>query len=125
LTPDGHKAPVDEPRRFEPGQIPAGSAVRLMAPAEPVLGIAEGIETACAAMRLFGTPTWAALNAVLLEKFEPPPGVAELVIYADNDGNGRGQQAAETLGARLKIKTDIHIPDQVDTDWNDVLQGAR
>lgn len=124
LTPDGQKAPVDEPRRFEPGKIPAGSAVRLVPSAGPLLGVAEGIETACAAMRVFGIPTWACLNAVLLEKFEPPPCIAELVIFADNDSNWRGQEAAETLAVRLDIKTKIQIPDQVDTDWNDVLRGA-
>jgi putative DNA primase/helicase len=125
LTADGQKAHVAKPRRFEPGKIPGGSAVRLVPSVGRVLGVAEGIETACAAMRLFGVPTWSCLNAVLLEKFEPPPGVAELVIFGDNDANARGQQAAETLAVRLNIKVAIRIPDQADTDWNDVLRGSR
>jgi putative DNA primase/helicase len=126
LTSDGNKAPVEEPRRFAPAKIPDGAAVRL-APYRGTLGIAEGIETAFAAMALFGIPCWAALNAGLLEKFQPPAGVNHLVIYGDNDAHQRGQRAAWALAARLKIKTDIYIPDQVDTDWNDVLmnRGAR
>jgi putative DNA primase/helicase len=45
ITLDGRKAPVDTPRRFMPGIIAKGAAVRL-APAIDTLGIAEGIETA-------------------------------------------------------------------------------
>ena len=126
ITPDGHKAPVAEPRIFAPGKIPDGAAVRLAAH-NGVLGVAEGIETAFAVTALFGTPCWAAINAGLLEKFQPPPDVVRLVIYGDNDAHQVGQRAAWTLAARLRIKVDIRIPDETDTDWNDLLMtgGAR
>lgn len=120
LTPDGYKAPVAKPRMFAPAGIPDGSAVRLAAH-RGVIGIAEGIETAFAAMALFGVPCWAALNAGGLEKFQPPADVEHLMIYGDNDENQVGQRAAWALAARLKIKVDVRIPDAVDTDWNDVL----
>jgi putative DNA primase/helicase len=123
LTHDGRKAAVEEPRRFASGSIARGAAVRLAA-YNGTLGIAEGIETAFAAMRLFGIPCWAALNASLLENFQPPPDVNHLIIYGDNDAHQRGQRASWTLAARLKIKVDIKIPDQTDTDWNDVLTSG-
>jgi putative DNA primase/helicase len=126
ITQDGRKAPVDEPRRFACGTIPDGAAVRLAAH-NGVLGVAEGIETAFAVMRLFGIPCWAALNAGMLEKFQPPENVNNLIIYGDNDAHQRGQRAAWSLAARMQIRVEVNIPDQVDTDWNDVLMagGAR
>jgi putative DNA primase/helicase len=125
ITTAGGKAAVDGPRKLAPGTIPAGSAVRLAAHGS-VLGIGEGIETALAAMTLFGTPCWAALNAGMLEKFEPPPAANHLVIYADNDSNQVGQRAAWALAAKVSntIKVDVAIPDEPDTDWNDVLIGG-
>jgi putative DNA primase/helicase len=127
LATDGGKAPVDEPRKFACGTIPAGAAVRLSTH-KSVLGVAEGLETAFAAMQLFGTPCWAALNAGMLEKFQPPTPVEHMVIYADNDANQVGQRAAWALATKLSttVKVDVVIPDQPDTDWNDVLmKGAK
>jgi putative DNA primase/helicase len=126
LTTDGTKAPVEKVRMFAPGSLPASWAVRLAAP-EPVLGVAEGLETAFAAMRMFGIPTWSALNADGVEKFEPPVETQRLIIFGDNDENGRGQRAAYTLAARLSghVEVEIRIPDKSDTDWNDVLLGRN
>jgi putative DNA primase/helicase len=122
ITIDGRKAPVEKVRMFCPGAVPAGGAVRLT-PLAPVLGIAEGIETALAASAMFQIPTWAALNAGGVERFVPPADVERLVIFADNDQNGVGQRAAYALAARLagKVQVDVRIPDRADTDWNDVL----
>jgi putative DNA primase/helicase len=122
LTADGRKAPVDKVRMFCAGTVPPGSAVRLSPPAS-TMGIAEGIETALAAARLFAMPVWAALCDRGVETFEPPPGTERLLAFGDNDGNGAGQRAAYALAARLstKMKVDVSIPDQPDTDWNDVL----
>ena len=49
LIPDGHKAPVPDPKKLMgyPGGRLVGGAIRLFAPG-PTLGIAEGIETALA-----------------------------------------------------------------------------
>jgi putative DNA primase/helicase len=122
LTSDGKKAAVDKVRMFCAGNVPAGGAVRLTPPAE-VLGIAEGIETAFAAAVMFGIPTWAALNAGGLEKFEPPTETKRLLIFGDNDVNGVGQRAAYALASRMSGRIDVEprIPVQADTDWNDVL----
>jgi putative DNA primase/helicase len=55
LTRDGRKAGVPQPRKMMPGSLPKGSAIGLAPPAGR-LGIAEGIETALAAMKLFQVP---------------------------------------------------------------------
>jgi putative DNA primase/helicase len=122
LTADGTKAAVDKVRMLCPGSLPASWAVRL-APAEPVMGVAEGIETALAAMKLFGIPTWSALNADGVEKFDPPVDTKRLIIFGDNDENGRGQRAAYTLAARIsgQVEVEIRIPEKSDTDWNNYL----
>lgn len=128
LTPDGEKAPVAQPRKIMPGQIPDGSAIRLAAPTD-VLGIAEGIETAFAASSLFRMPCWAAINAPILSKWFPPPGIKKVVVFADNDANYAGQHAAFQLANRLtvkmKVEAEVYIPDCVGHDWNDVLMARR
>jgi len=95
-------------------------------PAQRVLGVAEGVETALAAANIFGIATWAALNDGGVERFEPPAEVERLVIFADNDANGAGQRAAYALAARLsgRLEVDVKIPEKPDTDWNDVLQAS-
>jgi putative DNA primase/helicase len=122
ITIDGKKAAVDKVRMFCPGPRPAGGAVRLSSP-DDVLGVAEGIETALAAIKLFGVPTWAALDAGGVEIFEPPAGIRRLVIFGDNDEHGAGQRAAYALAARLsaQIEIEVRIPEKSGTDWNDRL----
>jgi putative DNA primase/helicase len=123
LTADGRKAPVDKPRKLY-SAMAKGSAIRL-APVGARLGVAEGIETALAAAKLFNAPTWATISAGMLETFEPPSTVSEVVIFGDNDANHVGQRAAHALAARLAghVRVDVKIPDLVDTDWNDVWLG--
>jgi putative DNA primase/helicase len=125
LTSGGTKAPVDKVRMFCPGKVPPGGAVRLT-PAASTMGVAEGIETSLAAIKLFGIPTWAALNDGGVEKFEPPTAVEHLVIFGDNDTNGVGQKAAYGLASRLApmMHVEVRIPDLEGSDWNDVLLNA-
>jgi len=122
LTATGAKAPVEKVRMFCAGKVPPGSAVRL-APAQPVMGVAEGIETALAATKMFGVPVWAALSDVGVEKFEPPRETERLTIFGDNDVAGAGQRAAFALAARLapRMRVEVRIPDEAGADWNDVL----
>jgi putative DNA primase/helicase len=124
LGRDGRKAPIDEPRRVMPLPMPEGSAVRLF-PHGDTLGIAEGIETAVAAMALFKVPCWAALTANRLEAWEPPSGV-RVIVFGDNDANFAGQAAAFNLAKRLrvrKIDAEVRLPPAPGTDWNDVLMA--
>lgn len=122
LTRSGAKAPVPNRRRVF-GSLPAGSAIRTCLPGA-VLGIAEGIETALSASRLFGIPCWAAINAGSLAKWEPPAETKEIVVFGDNDRNFAGQAAAYALAHRLanrKLTVRIEIPPTAGDDWNDVL----
>jgi putative DNA primase/helicase len=117
----GRKLASHEPRKLlsaVTGRI--GCAVRLM-PAADVLGIAEGIETALSAAAIDGLPVWAALNASLLARFEPPPSVALLRIYSDRDE--AGLMAALCLLERLqgRMRLEVQIPSPPAKDWNDVL----
>jgi putative DNA primase/helicase len=123
ITTDGRKAPVEKTRMFCAGSLPPGGAVRLAA-LRPVLGIAEGIETALAAAQLFAVPTWAALNAGGVERFEPPADIKRLVVFGDNDVNGTGQRASYALASRLsgRFEIDVRIPETPGTDWNDALR---
>jgi putative DNA primase/helicase len=129
LDPDGGgKAPVDDPRRIMPGSFPRHGAVRLAEPGR-VLGIAEGVETALSASRLFDVPVWATISAAGMSNFEPPEGVETVIIYGDHDANFTGHAVAYTLARRLvtvrKIKADVVIPDERGCDWNDVLLQER
>ena len=83
LTGDGSKARVDCPR-ITTGAF-ARSVVRLGA-ASDILGIAEGVETALAAMELTGGPCWACLGAQRLGKLTLPVSVRD--IFADDDDTG-------------------------------------
>jgi hypothetical protein len=79
-----------------------GGAVRL-APAEPVLAIAEGVEDAFTFQQATGTPSWAALSAGGIKSFVPPPlaETATLILIEDQDANYTGQQAVASTARRL------------------------
>lgn len=118
------KADIDSPRRITAGTLPKGSAVRLT-PVGPMLGIAEGIETALAASRMFRLPVWSALNAHGLSEFIWPDEVTTLVIFGDRDAGFAGQAAAYRLAQRAAAKglnVHVELPERVGTDWDDVFR---
>jgi phage/plasmid primase-like uncharacterized protein len=113
LDRDGHKAPVAQPKKMMPpiGTL-CGGAVRLY-PAGPTLGIAEGIETALVIRQRTAMPVWAGISATLLQRFVPPPEVELVVIWADLDRSGTGEQTARALRERLVsrgIRVALHLP---------------
>lgn len=119
----GEKAAVDPVRKTMWGTIAPGSAIRLFEPG-PVMGIAEGIETAFAASDLFRIPVWAAINSTLLSSWRPPEGTHQVFVFGDNDPKLGGQAAAHALGHKLAcrgLSVEIKIPPVVGQDWNDVL----
>jgi putative DNA primase/helicase len=124
LHHEGIKANVRSVKKILPPAIDtAGSAIRLTKIYERI-GIAEGIETAFAAMKLFKVPVWSACNAVMLERFAPPEGVKEVVIFSDNDANFRGQSAAYKLANRLMeregILATVEVPKEIG-DYADLV----
>jgi putative DNA primase/helicase len=121
----GGKADVPAPRKMSQacGSLPGG-AIRLY-PAKKILGVAEGIETACSAHDLFGIPVWSCISATLLESFMPPESVEKLVIFGDADANHAGQKAAYVLANRMALKgldVSVRIPETMGCDWNDVAR---
>lgn len=104
----------------------AGGCVRLH-PLGPDghLGIAEGIETALSAHAIFGVPTWAALSAEGLRRWQWPADVARVTIFAD--AGDAGAQAAAALAQRLstaEIAHEIVAPLAGDDFNDDLCRGA-
>jgi predicted P-loop ATPase len=123
LCEDGHaKAPAGKKML---GTI-AEAAVRLFPmPEDGRIGVAEGIETALAAHRIFGVPVWAALSANGLARVQWPEGTQHVTIHADAGDAGR--QAAATLSDRLNlanIPNRIVVPLHGDDFNDDLLKGA-
>jgi hypothetical protein len=78
-----------------------GAAVKLSgAPPRDALFIAEGIETGLACMLRGWSPVWALGSAVAVKWFPVIDGVSELVVCADRDPHGKGQQAAAEVVRR-------------------------
>ena len=101
----------------------AGGSVRLSAVGDDGhIGIAEGIETALAATTIFGIPTWAALSADGLRRWQWPDSINRITIFADAGEAGR--QAAATLADRLNIAgiTNAIVSPLNGDDFNDDLR---
>ena len=123
LLDDGAgKAP---PGRKMLGDI-AGGHVRLAPLGEDGhLGIAEGIETALAAMAIFSIPTWAGLSTDGIRRFQWPDGTHRVTIFAD--AGDAGMQAAVALADRLNlaaIENRIVTPRHGDDFNDDLRKGA-
>ena len=103
------------------GPIGVG-AVRL-GPAQPALGLAEGVETALSIMQLFGIPVWAALGS-RMDRIELPDNVIEVQIFGDN--GKRGHEAAEKAADNFMNQGQrvvLRFPPVPFGDWNDALQA--
>lgn len=126
LTMFGEKADVSQPKLLMPGDLAKGGAVRL-APAGPVLGVAEGIETALSASLLWRVPCWATLTGSSLMAWMPPEGVQKVIVFADNDANYKGHKVAFALANRLievqGLDVTVELPPDVGSDWNDALKA--
>jgi len=123
----GRKADIEAPRKMMPGSITEACSIRLGGEG-PVIGVAEGIETALSAAQMWDIPVWAAINASMMEKWLPPEGQAEVMIFADNDFNFHGQMSAYTLAnklLRLGVRCHVEVPLAAGTDFNDYLMGEN
>jgi DNA primase len=79
-----------------------GNAARLAWAPGPRLIVAEGVEDALAATKLFGLPAWAALSAGNMGALVLPERLSEVLVLADHDANGAGLAGAHALARRLK-----------------------
>ena len=122
LTPDGRKAGVTNPKKVTGAAGPlAGACIPLHRPQRGVIGSAEGIETALAALCASTVPTVAAYCAGTLAAWRWPAGVQRLVIFADGDKAGR--EAADTLRARAlasRLRVEVMTPTDPGAGWCDV-----
>jgi putative DNA primase/helicase len=134
ITHKGFKAPVASPRKqyTSPSTSPVqGAAIKLdQREGNPVLNLAEGLESALAARAITRNPTWSVLNKELLRQVQVPDHVRIVTIWADRDRSGAGEQAALELRNRLReegksavvMLPEMPIPeDQKGVDWNDVV----
>ena len=131
LTEEGLKAPVPEVKKMmSQFRDLHGSAIRLFPLEDDTLGIAEGIETACAVRTISYMPMWAGVFATMLEQVEIPPQIKRVVVWADRDVSNRGIEAANALAERLEklgLKVEVHLPPcaipdgKKGVDWLDVL----
>lgn len=128
LTDDGRKADVTPAKKVMMGKLPDGCAIRL-SPAAPVMGVAEGIETAISASMMFDIPVWACVNGTLLSKWIPPEVAEQITVFGDNDANYTGHAKAYHLANRLEVQfkrsVNVMMPPEVGTDWNDFHQDHR
>lgn len=114
---NGAKAKV-VPCKMALGQI-KGNSVKLAEP-KGVLAIAEGIETAIAAMKLLKLPTWSAISGGNISSVIVPNSVHTVIVIGDNDDAGRihAEKARESFTAR-GLRSRIIYPDS--NDFNDDL----
>lgn len=130
ITEEGLKAPVPDAKKttLQAASL-NGSAIRLF-PAQEVLGLAEGIETALAARAIARIPVWSTVNKTLMANLQLPEGVRHVVIFADKDVSFAGQTSANALGERLEeegVSYEILLPPGTipsgakGVDWLDVL----
>ncbi len=104
---------------------PYGGAV-MLAEAGPVLGLAEGTETAMSAMAILGLPVWATLGARRLCAIALPSIVERIVLLPDHDAAGQvGAAKAVDAYARLGLRVDVLWPPAGFKDWNDVLRKGE
>lgn len=97
-------------------------AVRLQAPRDGLLGLAEGIETAIAATQLSGVPCWATLGTERFARVVLPPSVKRLILFLDNDAGGRrAEKLAREAHGETAIEIEARYPRAAGADWNDVL----
>jgi hypothetical protein len=103
---------------------PCGDGAVRLAPAASMMGIAEGVETALSAQKLFRIPTWATLGTARLGSVTLPDVVSRLVIFGDagEAGHAAAEKASKEYGRRgYTVMTEY--PDAGYADFNDQMIG--
>lgn len=120
-------APLDE------GVSIKGCAIypRNISPTDDTILVAEGIETALSVYWQYkGTFTAALISSTIMPDYIPPKNIKKVVVFADKDRTGLGEEKALKLCDNLRklgYKTAIALPKEdipegkKSIDWNDVL----
>lgn len=124
LKPDGSGKADVTPAKMMLGPASGGS-VRLGSD-QPVIALAEGIETALSIKQASGMTVWATLSTSGLKGLIlPPKPVAEVVIIAA-DHDEAGLEAAHVTAHRFEAEgrtVSIIQPPEPGTDFNDMLRS--
>jgi len=103
------------------------TAVRLGSPHDGVLAIAEGVETALAAIEMFGLScAWACGSAGAVSHFPIIDGIHKLILLGEN--NKAGVNACNMTGTRWrrgKRQVEILSPSSEFDDFNDALVAQK
>lgn len=103
-----------------------GKGAVMLAPAQDMLGLAEGIETALSAMSFLDIPVWATLGSERLHTIAIPSSVTRLILLPDNDRAGKIAAARALAAYRGAGRTVTPIlPPSGYNDWNDVQQARE
>lgn len=125
ITPEGKKAPVENPKKLT--GFSERAAIRFDS-ADENLSISEGPETGLAIREALGLPTWCAISAGNMKNISVPSSVKFLHIWSDRDNAGIWagvQLALRNFGLRAVF---LHIPtneinkEQKAVDYLDVLK---
>src|SRR5699024_1589296 len=84
LSDRGGKAAIEEPKKMRPYPSDrefTGAHIRL-GPTRPIIGIAEGVETALAGRMATGLSVWSGIFDSGVANFLPPEDVAGVVVFA-------------------------------------------
>ena len=122
LQPNGHKAPLPQPK-LSLGSI-RGGALRLAAEA-PEMIVCEGPEDGLTLQQMLpNIPVWVALGSGNIPHMELPPGVRRILVAGDNNSAGRkaAQDACKAFRSQGRQSTTI-FPDAAYGDFNDELLG--
>lgn len=131
LTDEGYKANIESPRKMGAEILSkpvTGGSVQISPPSK-VMGVAEGLETTLAVMEGTKLAMNCVLNTSLMKSWIPPVGVSVVIIFADNDKNNAGIEAAQVLYdklTKLGYTCIIALPEDEDdmesVDWANVLE---
>ena len=68
------------------------------------------------------------MNTNGMKAFEPPKEIEEVRIFADNDRNYAGHQAAYSLANKLSlsgVKAEVFVPESPGQDWLNVYNSKN
>jgi len=120
LADNAHKAAVRTPKL---ALAPIGTGAVRLGAAGPVLGLAEGVETALSAMQLHQVPVWAALGS-RLDRIALPETTQHIIIFGDNGATGHAVARKAAAAIRRSGRTaEIRFPPSDYGDWNNFLAG--